>query len=339
MTIAARTEDTARLYVGIDGGGTKTLCLVADASGGILGYGLGGAANTNFTTVDQARQSLYDAIAGAWQAAGPPAHAPQAAVLTGPVPSALAEEIARQEMGAASLEHASEGLSAWYAALAFTRSEYGVTIGAGTGAVAQGFNRKGEQATASAWGGLFGDEGGAYWIAIEGMRAVARAEDGRDPPTALRQGLAEMFQFSNLWDFVHIVYQKPLHRREIAAFSPVVSRVAAQGDAKAQEILRRAGRELAEAAIAVIRRLGMGEDEFPLVPFGSVFKAGPWLQEPFQQEIKRAAPRATITFPRYEPVVGTLLIAMQRGGSTLDETLLQRLDESLRQTRPELVRK
>ena len=196
----------------------------------------------------------------------------------------------------------------------------------------------GEQATASAWGGLFGDEGGAYWIAIEGMRAVARAEDGRDPPTALRQALGDMFQFTNLWDFVHTVYQKPLHRREIAAFSPAVSRVAADGDAKAQEILRRAGHELAEAAIAVIRRLGMSEDEFPLVPFGSVFKAGPWLVQPFQDEISRAAPRAVITFPRYEPVVGTLLIAMQRGGTSLSEALLRRLDESLRQTRPELVR-
>lgn len=331
-------KEMDRLYVGIDGGGTKTLCLVAQGSGEVLGYGLGGAANTNFTSVEQARQSLDDAIAGAWRAAGPPHHPPQAAVLTGPVPGAMAEEIARRETGVAALEHASEGLSAWYAALAFTQSTYGVTIGAGTGAVAQGFNRQGEQATASAWGGLFGDEGGAYWIAIEGMRAVARAEDGRDPPTALRQGLAEMFQFSNLWDFVHVVYQKPLHRREVAAFSPVVARVAAQGDAKAQEILRRAGHELAEAALAVVRRLGLSSDEFPLVPFGSVFKAGPWLMEPFQEEIKQAAPGAVITFLRYEPVVGTILLAMQRGGATLDEALLHHLHASLRQTWPELVR-
>jgi N-acetylglucosamine kinase-like BadF-type ATPase len=332
------TYETSPLYMAIDGGGTKTLGLVVDGSGQVVGYGLGGAANTNFTTVDQARRSLSDAIVGAWQAAGSPPRAPQAAVLTGPVPSALAEEIAREETGLVSLQHAQEGLSAWYAALAFTRYDCGVTIGAGTGAVAQGFDRHGEQATASAWGGLFGDEGGAYWIAIEGMRAVARAEDGRDPPTTLRQALGDMFQFTNLWDFVHTVYQKPLHRREIAAFSPAVSRVAANGDAKAQEILRRAGHELAEAAIAVVRRLGMTEDEFPLVPFGSVFKAGPWLVRPFQDEISRAAPRAVITFPRYEPVVGTLLIAMQRGGTILSEALLRRLDESLRQTRPELVR-
>jgi N-acetylglucosamine kinase-like BadF-type ATPase len=332
------TETSNQLYVAIDGGGTKTVCLVASSSGEVLGYGIGGAANTNFTTVEQAHQSLSDAITGAWQAAGSPSHAPQAAVLTGPVPSALAEEILRQETGAAALQHAQEGLSAWYAALAFTRYECGVTIGAGTGAVAQGFNRKREQATASAWGGLFGDEGGAYWIAIEGMRAVARAEDGRDPPTALRQGLAGMFPFTNLWDFVHMVYQKPLHRREIAAFSPVVSRVAADGDAKAQEILRRAGHELAEAVIAVIRRLGMSDEKFPLVPFGSVFKAGSWLVQPFKDQVSRAAPKARITFPRYEPIVGTLLIAMQRGGTPLSEALLRRLDESLRRTRPELVR-
>jgi len=332
------TEKADQLYVGIDGGGTKTLCLVADGSGQVMGYGLGGAANTNFTTVETARRSISDAIAGAWRAAGPPACAPRAAVLTGPVPGALAEEIARQETGVDALEHATEGLSAWYAALAFRRYDCGVTMGAGTGAVAQGTNRRGEQATASAWGGLFGDEGGAYWIAIEGMRAVARAEDGRDPPTALRQGLFDMYQVTGLWDFVHIVYQKPLHRREIAAFSPVVARVAAEGDAKAQEILRRAGHELAEAAIAVIRKLDLSQEEFAVAPFGSVFKAGPWLCRPFEEEILKVAPRAQITTLRYEPVVGTLLIAMQRGGVDLNEALLDRLDQSLRHTRAELLR-
>jgi len=114
--------------------------------------------------------------------------------------------------------------------------------------------------------------------------------------------------------------------------------VAAEGDAKAREILGRAGRELAEASIAVIRRLGMGDQEFPLVPFGSVFKAGPWLVVPFEEEVTQAAPKAVITFPRYEPVVGTLLIAMQRGGSLLGDALLRRLEESLSQNRPELVR-
>ena len=137
------TDETSPLYMAIDGGGTKTLGLVADGSGQVVGYGLGGAANTNFTTVDQARHSLSDAIVGAWQAAGSPPRAPQAAVLTGPVPSALAEEIAREETGLVSLQHAQEGLSAWYAALAFTRYDCGVTIGAGTGAVAQGFDRHG----------------------------------------------------------------------------------------------------------------------------------------------------------------------------------------------------
>jgi len=318
-------------FLGIDGGGTKTLCLVADESGHVLGLGQGGPANTNFTSEETARRSIFEAVSSAWMASGPPPAPPKLAILTGPIPTPFVAEAVRQEAGGEQVTHAGEGEGAWAAALAWRKYDCGVAVGAGTGAVAWGFNCRGQQATASAWGALLGDEGGGYWIAIEALRAIVRAEDGREPPTRLREALCKTLGIKNsLWELIPLLHHKgAMSRREIAALCPVVAQVAREGDAKALEILTRAGEELGLAATAVIRRLGLVGEKFGVVPFGSVFKAGEMILGPFRETIWRVAPQAEFIFPRYEPVVGALLLALQRGGVVVNEHLLATLEEGL----------
>lgn len=320
-------------FLGVDGGGTKTICLVADEKGHVLGMGQGGAANTNFTSEETARRSIFDAVSGAWQAAGAPSMAPKLTILTGPIPTTFVAEAVRQEAGGEQVIHAGEGEGAWASALAWRKYDCGVAVGAGTGAIAWGFNRQGQQAVASAWGALLGDEGGGYWIAIEALRAIVRAEDGREPPTRLREAICKAWGIKHsLWELIPLLHHKgAMSRREIAALCPIVAQVAREGDAKALEIMARAGEELGLAATAVIRRLGLAGEAFGVVPFGSVFKAGEMILGPFRKAIGQVAPRAEFIFPRYEPVAGALLLALQRGGAVMDEHLLATLEEGLRQ--------
>jgi N-acetylglucosamine kinase-like BadF-type ATPase len=319
-------------YLGIDGGGTKTVCLVGDAHGHLVGYGRGGPANTNFISAEGARQSIFEAVRNAWRASGPPAVSPRMAIVTGPIPLEMVREAVSREAMSDQVSHASEGEGAWQAALAWREHDFGVTVGAGTGAVIAGTNRAGEHAVASAWGALLGDEGSGYWIALEAMRAIVRAEDGREPPTRLRQAIAGELKIDSLWELVALLHQKGMSRREIAAFCPLVVQVARGGDPKACAILAAAGAELALAATAVIRRLGIGAEEFAVVPFGSVFKAGELLFGPFRERVLQAAPRAKFVFLRYEPVVGALLLAWQRAGVALDDGLMANLDEDLHES-------
>jgi len=319
-------------FLGVDGGGTKTICLVVDEDGCLLGMGQGGPANTNFTSEETARRSIFDAVAGAWKASGPPPVPPALTILTGPIPTPFVAEAVRQEAGGEQVIHAGEGEGAWAAALAWRKYDCGVAVGAGTGAVAWGFNRQGQQAVASAWGAFLGDEGGGYWIAAEALRAIVRAEDGREPPTRLREGLGKVLGVKeSLWELIPLLHHKgAMSRQEIAALCPLVAQVAREGDAKALAIFARAGEELGLAATAVIRRLGMTGEEFGVVPFGSVFKAREMILGPFREAILQVAPGARFIFPRYEPVVGALLLALQRGGVAVDEHLLATLEEGLR---------
>ena len=89
-----------RIFLGIDGGGTKTDCLIANEAGLVLGYGRGGPVNLNFVSDETARASIVKAVCDAWQAAGPPSSAPAVAGVSGPISLAMAEEIIRRETGA-----------------------------------------------------------------------------------------------------------------------------------------------------------------------------------------------------------------------------------------------
>ena len=91
-------------------------------------------------------------------------------------------------------------------------------------------------------GYLLGDEGGAFWIGREGVRAVLRAADGRGAPTALRAAAAARFDgLDDLGDRLHSA-RRPVN--DIAHFAPDVLGIADDGDPVAERIADEATAEL-----------------------------------------------------------------------------------------------
>src|SRR5262249_21318156 len=72
-----------------------------------------------------------------------------------------------------------------------TTNGCGIIVNAGTGSFAFGRNASGRAARAGGWGYIFGDEGAAFDIVRQSVRAALRMEEGWGPPTALRQVLLE----------------------------------------------------------------------------------------------------------------------------------------------------
>jgi N-acetylglucosamine kinase-like BadF-type ATPase len=122
--------------------------------------------------------------------------------------------------------------------------------------------------------------------------------------------------------------REPLTRHEVASLCPVVAQVALQGDWKALQILQAAGRELGRLGVAVVQRLGMQAEEFAVLPFGGVFRAGELVLRSCRETILAAAPRARLVLPRFEPVVGTALLALDEVGVAIGEPILQAVEES-----------
>jgi len=136
----------------------------------------------------------------------------------------------------------------------------------------------GRTGTAGGWGYLLGDEGSAYAVGREALRAVGHAADGHGRPTALTATVSAHLRLAQPRDLITAVYQSASPRTTIADLAPLVAEAARAGDAVATEILAETARALATAAVALARRLDLPSGA-PVVGVGGMLGAGPAFRE------------------------------------------------------------
>lgn len=301
--------------LGIDAGGTKTVCYLANREGDIVGEGRRGGANLQAHGELEVEKVLHAVIE---EAIGERDILP-AAVCLGvagvdrPDDDHIVRAIMRR-LGYRS--HLLVVNDAFVALVAGVRDEPGVVLIAGTGSIAYGVNEDGYAARAGGWGYVLGDEGSGYWIGREALIAVVRETDGRGPRTQLTPLLLDHFGLSQANGLVREIYDKGLHKQAIAALGPVVARARDEGDVVAAEILRAASVELTRASATVIERLQMRGKTFPMVLSGSMFRLIPWLAEDVTYRLGEVAPRTVVRRLEVEPAAGAVHLALKelRGG-------------------------
>lgn len=311
--------------LGVDGGGNKTVALVANEKGKVLGRGEAGPAN--YHTVGLGR--AVEAIRSATQVAiGDSGLVPQALAACFFAVAGVDRPVDRQVMASAlaGLDLGGRVLLDHNAAATLagaTGNRPGVVLVAGTGSIAYGENEDGRTARSGGYGPVLGDEGSAYDIGRRALLAAIRHEDGRCPATALTELLKERFMLDSMLDLTHLVHGDPpaLGRAEISHLAPVVIQTAGAGDAVAKEILRVAGRELGLAGASVLSKLQFISPEVPVAGSGDVFSAGNILTLPLQQVLRSVCPGAVLIAPRQTPAYGAALLALRALGIRLQDAL------------------
>jgi glucosamine kinase len=310
--------------LGVDGGGTKTVALVANERGRVLGRGEGGPANYHSAGMSNAAEAITQAVNTAIADAGLVGQALSAAffAVSGvdrPTDrQVMAGLIARTGLNCpVHLDH--DAVSALAGA---TGGLPGVVVMAGTGSIAFGEDCDGSRARAGGYGPLLGDEGSGYDIGRKALIAALRAEDGRSPATVLTDRIKQRFMLNQMPEMINLVYGSPapLQRPEVAGLAPLVVEVAKEGDAIAREILRIAGRELGLAAAAVLQRLRWAKgQQVPVAGTGAVFTAGHILTLPMQQVIRSVCPEAQLCQPKHTASYGAVLLALRTIGIRPEE--------------------
>ncbi len=308
--------------LGIDAGGTKTICLLADESGRILNEARGPGANLQASGELEVEKVLHRVME---EAIGDRDLRPDAVCLgiagvDRPKDSDAVTAIMRR------LGFKSRTLvvnDALVALVAGAGDRPGVVIVAGTGSIAYGRDGEGRAARSGGWGYLLGDEGGGFWIGRAALVAVVRQSDGRGPATQLTDLVLAHLSLASPRDLIHAVYERGMARQAMAAIAFVVHRAADDGDAVAREILARAAGELAAAAASVIARLAMRGDVFPTVLAGGILRGIPSLAQEVSLRMVEAAPRTQVRLLDAEPAVGavTLALRLARGHVTLPSYL------------------
>lgn len=306
---------TKTYFLGIDGGGTKTAAVLLDDEAEEIARAVSGPSNYHSAGPAIAEASLRDAIHRVLSAADLTTDDVTAIGLglagvarpgDADIARAMLSRVAR--FPRAVITHDAET-----ALVGGVGRRHGVVLIVGTGAIAYGVNGQGEVRRADGWGYTIGDEGSGLWIGQEGLRAIARAYDGRGPATALKDVLLSHLGLADINDLVTLVYADDFGVPALAGLAPLVSQAARAGDGTAQAILREAGRRLSDTLGAVVRGLGMTDEAFEVVLMGGVLQARDAVWETVVAALGIIAPRAEVIEPRYDAAVGAALLA--RGGS------------------------
>jgi N-acetylglucosamine kinase-like BadF-type ATPase len=303
-------------FLGLDGGGTKTDCVLLDAKGVVIGEGRGGPANPLRSGYDRAFDSLREAAASTLAAANirstDVTHA--CAGLAGAGRQSVVRRIAAflaKEFPAAQIQVATDYEIALEAAVG---SGPGVVLIAGTGSVAYGRNASGETARAGGYGPWIGDEGSAFEIGRRAVSAVARTRDTDAPKTALADVIPAALDCPD-WDDLMLRIMKSPDEVFPRLFS-VVADAANREDDAAKEILFGSAIGLGNLAMIVVRRLGMKDQAFPLVKCGGVFGHSKMLDTLLDSVLASGALRAKLSRLTTSPAIGAARMAVRLAQSS-----------------------
>jgi glucosamine kinase len=303
------------IYLGIDGGGSKTSCLIGDETS-VLGAGTGGPSNVVRVGETQARESLTTAIRQACRVANvEPSQISSVCVgLAGAARPEISElvtgivsEVVSGKIKPAEIKVVGDMVIALEAAFG---SGPGVIVIAGTGSIAYGRNAEGQTARAGGWGFAISDEGSGHWI---GRTAVAAAIGARDEDPGQNIPLIEILLKS--WRLETIEQLVPAANAtpapDFAALFPSVLSLADSGDRIARDVLTQAGSHLATLAGTCLRRLFPSSEAVPVAMSGGVFASSALVRQVFYNTLGSTHPKATLNPNVVEPVRGALELARQ----------------------------
>jgi N-acetylglucosamine kinase-like BadF-type ATPase len=312
VIIMIRVALTAHRYVvGVDGGATKTIALIGNDTGAILGRGQSGSSNYHNVGTTAASIAIGRAVIDARKRARLRRNEPEVAVvalaaINSPRDRAIALRFVRATQIARTSIVVHDSMAALQAA---TQNKPGIIVISGTGCVAAGINKAGKYLRVGGWGYLIDDEGSAYDIGRKALMSAFRMLDGRSPKTKLLAIFKRKFQVKTLEDASSMIYSNRMSVEEIAALTPLVSD-AASSDRVCREILSGAGTSLAQLACVVARRLNMTRERFTIALIGGTFRSGRYLLQPFRAEIRKECPRAKVEIMKVEPVLGAFSLAV-----------------------------
>ena len=320
----------ASILIGIDGGGTKTEGLLITGEGRVLAQASVGSLNVQRTRPATFASRLRMLFHKLFTQAGIAPN--KVAVLCLGLAGAGREEdqtAAQKRVQALDLAEqvivTSDGLVALEGAFA---GGPGVIVSAGTGSIALGKNAEGRVARSGGWGYLLGDEGSAFDIARQAITASLMALDGRGSPTLLAERIKSQLGLQRLDQIVHKVYVERMRPDALARLAPLVFEAAQEGDRVAAELIEAAGHELGRLALAVCHQLNMMSD-VRLCLIGGL-SAHRSVLLPQMKTVLREISHLTVQSPRFSPVQGATLWALQSAGVRIDSSTLTRLEASFK---------
>lgn len=304
------------IFIGVDGGGTKTEATAINSAGEVLSRYTGGSTNPYIVTFNKAMEELRTVLDG----------------LLAPLfdESLLFTSICLGMSGVSSAEERRQVQSflhsyfqqrqlsmhiymrseAEISLMAVLERQYGILAISGTGSNTYAITKSGDIHRVGGWGHLLGDEGSGYQIGLQTLKTVIKSHEGILPPTIMSSLIVAAYPLQHITDLKSYIYQPAITKQDIASFARCCIEAAEAGDEAADRIIRQQAAELADTTSALIRQQAeFAESE--LVRIGSIFKHSPLFRETYAGILLSRYPR--LRFPEgnreRSPAHGAALLA------------------------------
>ncbi|MEK5060850.1 hypothetical protein BK126_23320 [Paenibacillus sp. FSL H7-0326] len=189
----------------------------------------------------------------------------------------------------------------------------GVLVIAGTGSIVYGFTREGSIHRAGGWGHLLGDEGSGYQIGLQTLQGIMRSYDRITPPTLLTSLVQEACQLNEITELRTFIYQQPFSKKSIASYAKLCIRAAEEGDPLAISILRSQAASLADTTTALLYSHPDLQQE-TVAATGSIFLYSSIYRTHYKECLSKIFPHLHMVTGSADrpPAYGAALIARQR---------------------------
>ncbi|MFB1081890.1 N-acetylglucosamine kinase [Jeotgalibacillus sp. JSM ZJ347] len=324
----SRVANGTKRWIGIDGGGTKTSCVIGDCEGKILATSLTGSSNIHSNPHHQVKERLLQLITDVMQKTD--ISIDQIAGIQLCLSGCDREsdkkhirEFFRGTKFEKKIGIANDAIAALYAG---TAGAPGIVLIAGTGSIAYGLSKdQSNPVRVGGWGYLLGDEGSGYHIGQMALTSVLKSFDGRGPHTLLTTMLMEHFEIKNIQEIIPIIYGDQYTRTLIASLAEIVMKAEASGDGVAADILEQAVIEKCFIVKAAISQ--MKENEIPIVLHGGLFSNDRYKKKFCTQLRSELNTEVNMIESHLPPVAGAYILALQQSEMQIDQKVQNQIKE------------
>jgi len=318
-----------RCVLCIDGGGTKTVCVLATLDGKVIGRGSGGTTNPNLVSALEINETLQKAIQEAIQnlpelqieavcggIAGVGASEEKQVEVSNVIGQILStppfcHALSKRFNPSVNIEVVSDVVITLVAGVG---KRHGIVAISGTGSVVYGETVKGQRIKVGGWGYLL-DEGSGYAIGRKAIKEILRAYDANGKTTLLAQKVLNVWNLSSMQDVVNYIYQKTTKPTDIANLAKIVNSAASAGDESAKDILRKTAKDLYFNIAAAIKQIDFGKEGATLVLSGGVLTNIKIVSEIIIKKVRAELPAITAIQLCREPVKGAIILALRNSVS------------------------
>jgi len=322
-------------YVGVDGGGTKTKCIISDSNGNILATGLAGSSNPNFKGLYFACGSVLLSLKKALDTLGEEVHSVSFACICvglsgagsnnrGEIKRILMKYFETFNIQCGKLKVFSDALIAWHGAF---NGEKGIVIISGTGAQIYGRSGEREVSSASMRERVTLLRGGAFHIGLYGAKFCLKDLNARRTDSILLQTIQNAFDEGKIWrkfkgkktlqeileDAMRCFKREKmliLTREDLASLAQYVDQAAEQGSPIARIILRGTANQISANVSAVATLLGFSGTNFKAAVVGSVIRSFT-VKWHLKERLTIEEPFVEVVEPMFPPELGALDIAIK----------------------------